>query len=302
MLKTISCILVLSSPAIAGSLSPVVGGSAAPPGKWSDVVLVVAPDAACSGTLIAPDVVLTAGHCIEVHPDEVVIGTVDYAKPGGEVIKVKSATAYPDWQHSYDVGVLVLDHASMTKPGTIAAACTANKQLVDGASLELVGFGLTTKSGTGDNSKLEQAKLPVIDAECTQDPACEPSVAPGGEFTAGGQGTDSCFGDSGGPLYFADAHGATQIGVVSRGVGTQGEPCGGGGVYVRADQVVPWIEKTTGRTIGRSTCDGKADGEGDGSEMSSGGCDATGGALGGGALALAAVAWILTIPRRRERS
>ena len=150
MLKTISCILVLSSPAIAGTLeAPVVGGTPAVAGKWPAVALVVAPTALCTGTLIAPDVVLTAGHCIDVHPKLVVIGTVDYSKPGGEEIAVKSAIAYPQWQESYDVGVLVLEHPATTEPGTIAAACTAEGGLVAGAKVEVVGFGLTTKSGTG---------------------------------------------------------------------------------------------------------------------------------------------------------
>ncbi|HTR51983.1 MAG TPA: serine protease [Kofleriaceae bacterium] len=295
MLKTISCILVLSSPALAGTLeAPVVGGTPAPAGKWPAVALVVAPTALCTGTLIAPDVVLTAGHCIDVHPELVVIGTVDYSKPGGEEIAVKSAIAYPEWQKSYDVGVLVLEHAAKTEPGTIAAACTAESELVAGAKVEVVGFGLTTKSGTGSNTKLEQGALPVDDASCTQDPACQPAIAPGGEFTAGGNGTDSCFGDSGGPLYLGD----TEIGVVSRGVSADGKPCGGGGVYVRADRVVSWIESVTKRKIARSTCDGKADGGDGGDDAAAGGCDVAGGALGGGALVLAALAWLLAIPRK----
>jgi len=66
---------------------------------------------------------------------------------------------------------------------------------------------------------------------------------------------------------------------------------------VRADRVVSWIEKETNRKIARSTCAGKADGEG-GDEATSGGCDVAGGALGGGALVLAALAWLLAIPRR----
>jgi len=191
--------------------------------------------------------------------------------------------------------VLVLEHPATTEPGTIAAACTAEGGLVAGAKVEVVGFGLTTKSGTGSNTKLEQGALPVDDAACTQDPACQPAVAPGGEFTAGGGGTDSCFGDSGGPLYLGGTE--TQIGVVSRGVSSDGNPCGGGGVYVRADRVVAWIEKVTGRKIARSTCDGKADGE-SGDDAAAGGCDVAGGALGGGALVLAALAWLLAIPRK----
>jgi secreted trypsin-like serine protease len=301
MLKTLSCLLVLSSPAFAGALDqPVVGGTPVAPGEWPDVVLVVAPNAACTGTLVAPDVVLTAGHCIETHPALVLVDNVDYGAPGGEVIRVTSAIAYPDWQHHYDVGVLVLEHAAAAKPRAIASACTVREHFAAGAPVQLVGFGLTSKTGTGTNTRLHEASLPVLDAECAKDPWCQPSIAPGGEFTAGGQGTDSCFGDSGGPLYLATPHGAALIGVVSRGLEIDGLPCGGGGVYVRADKVVPWIEKVTGRQVARSACDrGKAD-DADGNAANGGGCSVGSGVLGGSALAIAAVAWLLTVRRRRS--
>src|SRR5262249_54554114 len=161
----------------------VVGGTAVPPGTWPDAVAVLAPTAACTGTLIAPDLVLTAGHCIETHPELVVVDTIDYAQPGGEVIAVSAAYAYPQWESNYDVGVLVLERAAKTKPRPIAAACTADA-LVDRAMVTVVGFGLTTRTGTGDNSRLHQAAIPVTDASCTQMEACAPAVAPGGEFAA----------------------------------------------------------------------------------------------------------------------
>ena len=301
MLKTLSCLLVLSTPVLAGTLdAPVVGGTPVQPGEWPDVVLVVAPEALCTGTLIAPDVVLTAGHCIDTHPALVLVDSVDYGMPGGEPIKIKSATAYPDWQDKYDVGVLVLEHPASAKPRAIASSCTVKDHLVKGAPVEVVGFGLTTKSGMGMNTRLNEATMAVTDPTCTSDPYCNASIAPGGEFVAGGMGTDSCFGDSGGPLFVPTQHGPALIGVVSRGVGASGSPCGGGGIYVRADKVVPWIEKLTGRKLDRAPCDGKADGEGDGDE-SSGGCSIGGGSLAGGALVLAIIGWVLTIPRRRKR-
>jgi secreted trypsin-like serine protease len=313
MFRTISIsIVVLTSPLVAlaaesshsspspawTTSSPVVGGTDAPAGKWPDAVAVLAPTAACTGTLIAPDVVLTAGHCIGVDPKVVIVDSIDYAKPGGEVIDVKKAVAYPSWQDHYDVGVLVLAHAASTPPRAIAAACTA-RDLAVGGKVEVVGFGLTTKSGTGDNSRLHQAMLAVTDATCTKAAGCAPAVAPGGEFAAGGHGTDACFGDSGGPIYLDGA----LIGVVSRGLDAAGDPCGGGGIYVRADadDVVAWIEKTTGRKIQRASCgaaDGETDGDGDGSSMGDGGCSA-GGAESGALVALMAC---FMLARRRPRT
>jgi secreted trypsin-like serine protease len=301
-----SSAVLLSNAAAGPAQAPVVGGTSVPAGEWPDAVAVLASDAMCTGTLIAPDVVLTAGHCIETHPVEVVVGSVELTKPGGMAIKVKSATAYPNWQNSYDVGVLVLDHAAPVAPRAIASACDVKEHLTAGAKVRVVGFGLTTKDGTGDNTRLHEAMLPVVDPMCTQDSACEPAVAPGGEFTAGGDGVDACFGDSGGPIYLDTTSGPALVGVVSRGEAVIGEPCGGGGVYVRADAVASWIEKTTHRKLTRSTCDAPADGEGDGSDAAAneaGGCSATRGVVGGGALlGLGILAVLCAFPRRQSIS
>jgi len=289
------CVVCSWSVAQAASIeAPVVGGTRVPVGKWRDVVLVVARDATCTGTLIAPDIVLTAGHCIEHEPLEVFTDTVDYGKPGGDRIKVKWSRAYPNWERRYDVGVLMLEHVARGKPRAIAAACAARQLVADGA-VHVVGFGLATASGLDHNTELREANLTVVDPDCTTSEACEPSIAPRGEFVAGGHGTDTCFGDSGGPVYLDTAGGPALIGVVSRGLGAPGKPCGSEGIYVRADKVVTWIQSVTNTKLQRSTCDGPADGE-DAADGDVGGCDAGPGAGIGAGLAALVFAW-----RRRGR-
>lgn len=290
--------LLLSAPTL-----PVVGGTTVSPGEWPDAVAVLSDHAACTGTLITPDVVLTAGHCIDTAPVVVVVDTVDYGQPGGEPIKVAWSLAYPDWQRSYDVGVVVLDRPAMTKPRVVAATCSAREGLSSGAVVQLVGFGLTTKSGTGSNTRLHEAPLTVLDPSCSDDPACMAAIAPSGEFTAGGHGSDACFGDSGGPVYLHTQTGPVLVGVVSRGSAVSGPPCGDGGVYVRADKVMAWVQRVTHEKVSRTRCVGAGDDGYDGAstdDMSpaSGGCAVSGGA--GGAmlivLGVTAAAWF---PRRR---
>jgi secreted trypsin-like serine protease len=295
MLPFISTVLITSSL----STPHVVGGTPVKPGVWPDAVAVLARNAACTGTLIAPDVVLTAGHCIETDPVVVVVDTVDYGQPGGEPIRVARAEAYPDWQHTYDVGVVVLAHPARAKPRAIAAACTVRSGLVEGAQLHLVGFGLTSRAGTGDNSRLHEGRIPVVDPTCTADPACNPAVAPGGEFTAGGRGVDSCFGDSGGPVYLDTAAGPALVGVVSRAYAVGGPPCGEGGVYVRADKVAAWIERLTHAKLARTACKGAAD-DGEAADEptgSSGGC-----AAGGSGASLVLAIGVVGLATRRRRS
>ncbi len=280
-------------PADAGAgPAPVVGGTQVPEGKWRDAVVVVGRTGLCTGTLIAPDVVLTAGHCIDTEPVEVITDTIDYGKFGGDRIKVKWSRAYPDWQHRYDIGVIMLEHVARGRPRIVASACTARAGLVPGALVHLVGFGASTKLGTDSNKTLREADLPVVDPTCTSDLSCEPSVAPHGEFVAGGKGADSCFGDSGGPVYLDTPAGPALVGVVSRGVAMPGSPCGNGGVYVRVDKVVSWIQSVTGVKLERTTCEGRADGDEEGEE---GGCStAPGAGLGAGLL-------VLALRRRRAR-
>ena len=278
MLRTIVLATLLSSTvAVVGSTialadpSPVVGGSTVKPGAWPDVVAVLTSDGGlCSGTLIGSDLVLTAAHCTDAKPVEVIIGRVDLAQYGGERRDVKWSRSYPNWQVEYDVGIVMLENPVATKPRAIASGCTLDSDDV----LQVVGFGLTSKWGTGDNTKLHQAKLPVTDPDCTQDPACAPDIAPDGEFVAGGQGTDACFGDSGGPVYIKTKGGPAVIGVVSRGLLASSTPCGEGGVFVRADKVVKWIEKTSGRKLERLACDTPADEAATVSD--GGGCNASG--------------------------
>jgi len=280
-------------PLLASVPSSVIGGTPVMPGEWPDAVAVLSRTTACTGTLITPDVVLTAGHCIDDDPVIALVGSVDFGRPGGEPIRIRASLAYPDWEHTYDVGLVVLEHPASAPPRAIAAPCTARAELIEDALVHLVGFGLTTRSGTGDNTRLHEARIPVVDATCSDDRACNPRVSPGGEFTAGGDGPDACFGDSGGPVYLDTPAGPALIGVVSRGEALTDRPCGNGGVYVRADKVVSWIQRMTGETVARTRCTGASDQDDPGAsprpvreaDTADGGCDAGGGA--GGTLVIA---------------
>jgi len=292
--------LSLSSIPSARADEAVVGGSPVPRGRWPDVVAVLMRDGVCTGTLIAPDVVLTAGHCIDAGPIEVIVDTIDYGRPGGERIRVAWARAYPDWSRRYDVGVLMLDQpATFAKPRLVTSACTARDHLAIGKPVDIVGFGLATSTGLDDNTRLNQATVPITDPTCTRDPACEPSIAPHGEFVAGGHGADSCFGDSGGPVFVQTREGRALIGVVSRGLVLPAAPCGNGGVYVRVDKVIAWVQSVTGRKLARTTCEGRGDAP---DEVEEGGCAAGTGLGAGAALVLLVWAWLLHRRGRAERA
>ena len=68
---------------------------------------------------------------------------------------------------------------------------------------------------------------------------------------AGGNGVDACFGDSGGPLYLKTDDGYVVVGITSRAyAGVPGDrPCAYGGIYVRPDAIIDWIEEVSGKTV-----------------------------------------------------
>src|SRR5262245_7611520 len=68
----------------------VVGGTPPHGGEWPDAVAVLGTNGTCSGTLIARDVVLTAGHCTGVSPQQVIANTIDYSQDAG--VRVRVAT------------------------------------------------------------------------------------------------------------------------------------------------------------------------------------------------------------------
>jgi secreted trypsin-like serine protease len=235
-------------------LAPVVGGSPVSANQFPDVVLVAGWSGVCSGVLVAPDVVLTAGHCSEIDAQAVLVGSVDYAVPTGRLIAIAKVIAYPDWQHAFDVAVVVLAEPVVdVTPRAIADDCTP----ANAGELRVVGFGLDDPGGSGASTALESALVTIDDATCTTDPACRSAIAPDAELVAGGNGATACFGDSGGPLLApAAASGAPAVlvGVVSRSTGEAATPCESPSVYVRADVVAPWIEATTDRTLARAPC------------------------------------------------
>ncbi|HEY5947692.1 MAG TPA: trypsin-like serine protease [Kofleriaceae bacterium] len=275
----------------------VVGGTTVAVGDWPDAVAVLGTNGTCTGTLIAPDVVLTAGHCANIKPEQVIANTIDYSQSGGVRVHVASVEAYPNWQTEYDIAVLVLaSPIEGVAPRKVGTSCTFHN-FVRSTAVHLVGFGATDTNGATANTQLRQAMTEVIDPDCSGGKGCKTAVAPGGEFVAGGTGTaDSCFGDSGGPVYLDTPNGVVVVGAVSRGVDGAATPCGGGGIYVRTDKLVEWIEKTTGKTIATDECDGaEYTGELASEVNDQVGCAATGGS------GFGAVGLVLLALRRRRR-
>ncbi len=237
---------------------PIVGGSDVPDGRWAEVAAVYERgDVGCTGVLVAPSLVLTAGHCTSSAVEAVYLGGNDLSDLGeGEWLEVVETVPYPEYWDSYDVGLLVLATPSAVTPPEVASGC-ALEELVDGAQGQIVGYGATDVYGTRYTDHLQEAPVTIHDADCDDlDRGCEGTISPGGELVAGGGGTDTCYRDSGGPLFLWTSYGVPALaGITSRGADAEGAPCDTGGIYVRVDAVVDWIEDSAGVSLREPTCE-----------------------------------------------
>ena len=251
-------VMMLCAPALAGPTgpAPVVGGMNAPQGQWPDVAAVMFKSGStdqqeCTGTLIAPNVVITAGHCNDAALDNVLLGTNSLARPqDGETIAVMKRIEYPSSQTSEDVTILVLAQNAKEAPRKIATGW-AKVDIKNAAPVEFVGFGATDVNGNVYIDDLQEVMSTITDFDCSTSSGCYPAAKPDGELGAGGGGIDTCSGDSGGPMYLLTSYGNFLAGVTSRSYDDSVKPCGDGGIYARPDKIVDWAEQQSGIALAR---------------------------------------------------
>jgi secreted trypsin-like serine protease len=225
------------------TVAPVVGGDDAPAGKWDDAAaIIIGGGVACTGTLIAPNVALTAGHCNDPSLSAVLLGTNSLSRRAdGETIPVSNRIALRE----NDITVLVLAKAATTKPRAIASGW-AQYEIKNGAPVAIVGYGAIDRNAQQSVNELQEAESTITDFDCSTKSGCDQF-----ELGAGGMGIDSCNGDSGGPLYLLTDFGDFLVGVTSRAYSNATDPCGQGGIYGRPDQVLAQIETAAGRKVER---------------------------------------------------
>ncbi len=244
--------LLALSPLTLAADPKIVGGHEAG-SRWPDTAaLLQGGEAVCTGVLIAPEVVLSAGHCGK-RIDEVLLAAASLEGPG-ERIAVREVVRYPQYWLSYDVEVLLLAEASSVAPRTIAQDCVLD-ELEVGSVATIAGYGATDRQGYEYGDELLEAQVTVTDPDCeATERGCIPEVSPGGELGAGGSGVDTCYGDSGGPIYLNTDSGDFLVGITSRGWDDVTVDCGQGGIFVRPDAVLDWLEEASGWELPTPDC------------------------------------------------
>jgi secreted trypsin-like serine protease len=255
--------VVIASALLAPSAAkPLIGGEATGTGSYTNVgAFGIIRDGAfseiCSGTLIAPNVVLTAGHCT-VYFAELeqrgfnIVFTLDPSPTATST--VYDATAFythPDYvdklngnskcglygQCTTDVGLVEL----ATAPTSVTPATIAPLGYVDTLDLKtqlfyIVGYGVEgfSNANTPLGSPGGTRKVGAFEA-LGQDVTADQFL----KLTGQHYNDATCFGDSGGPV-FANGY---VVAVVSFG---QSWVCASNGYYTRLDteSVSSWISAT----------------------------------------------------------
>jgi secreted trypsin-like serine protease len=232
----------------------VIGGVPVPKKDFLDCVAVGNDnDWGCTGTLIAPDVVVTAAHCTS-YATRVFFGH-DVTKPG-RIVAVHQPHRHPDYQkagHWNDLLVLVLAERIVNiEPRAVAPRATIDKA-TDG---RVVGFGNTDPWASEGYGIKRQVDIPIASPSCNgtvhgaADDAAYGCHA-GLEIVAGKPllAKDSCTGDSGGPFYVENAGRWLLAGATSRATNKAPHDCGDGGIYVRVEHYLEWIRQLPGVTM-----------------------------------------------------
>lgn len=218
--------------------SAIVGGSDAGAGEFPSVAEITFGAFGCTGTLISPDTVLSAGHCGSLtgaavatpvgYPPQLITVRIGSNQSGqGETVPVKSVAVSPEYllTDGNDVSILKLSGTSTKAPTKVAGA--GERSLWNaGVAGTIAGFGVTSEGGDAPDT-LQKAQVPITtDAYCgsAYDNFDARSMVCAG-YPEGG--VDTCQGDSGGPMF----SGGRVVGATSFGEGCArpGKP----GVYAR---------------------------------------------------------------------
>ncbi|MEX1369034.1 MAG: trypsin-like serine protease [Nannocystaceae bacterium] len=234
-------------------VQPIVGGEQTGELEYGAIVaLLNSQSGLCTGTVVAPRLVLTAAHCVA----GLGLGSTIDVYYGNELQFDMSTEAvdfgdHPDFcetcrEDIFDYGYVLLGSDFVPPDGFIMPITDQqewDEVMRDGQEVILVGFGEDPDAVNPADSLGTKRKVTTTISRFSE---------LGLEFFAGGDGSDSCQGDSGGPAIVRLSDGTLRLaGITSRG----SDPCGKGGFYGAPFPALSWVRDETGVDLLPSECE-----------------------------------------------
>ena len=193
----------------------------------------------CSGTLISPTVIVTAGHC--TYGVTVPVRVWNSPRVGGPFVSLGRAYTSPEFSPTFpgevpntgDLGVVRLEFGPpilLSEYGQLPSAgfldSFSSQKGQQDLDVTIVGYGLQSLAGPAFERVTGKAQIRNVNSNNVRDYGLQTSNSPG--KGTGGSGT--CLGDSGGPILYGESN--LLIGVNSWG---QNANCVGNDFSYRTD-------------------------------------------------------------------
>jgi hypothetical protein len=181
----------------------------------------------CTGSLIAPKVVLTVGHCVQPGADYKIVDRAADGKP--QLLNVRTVAIHPSFnmqamlahRATADVALLQLEIPPKGKSTVPVGAPDIPIQV--GSRFTIAGIGVTVRGDGKSGGTIRVAGLVVTGQPGTLQIRLVDPVTNGVR-----DGIGACTGDSGGPVFEDKPNGAVLVGVISWSTGPNGSAgCGG---------------------------------------------------------------------------